>query len=117
MILATDNTDQKSENLETWKPRIMDKLKLFWLQALIVLTIIVGQALDRSIVANDLGVATSLAIMLVVLNILGRPSETIAEMRLKVFNSGSKIKVFLLTYLLPIYMTVMMASTALFSRL
>lgn len=95
----------------------MNTIKLYWVQIFLVLSLIIGQAIDRSLAANDLAVSISIVIMLAVLSFLGKPSETIVEMRQRVFSSGSKLKIFLLTYLLPLYLVLMLLLTVMFSKL
>ncbi len=95
----------------------MNKIKLYWVQAALVAVMIIGQAIDRSTAANDLSVTITLAIMLVVLSFLGKPSETITEMRQRIFSGDSKVKKFLLTWLLPIYVVLMLLFTVILSKL
>lgn len=94
----------------------MVRVKLYWVQVILILGLIIGQAFDRSLAANDLAVTATIAVTLVVLSYLGKPSETIAEMRHRVFSGNSKIKIFLLTYLLPLYLVLMLLLTVVFSK-
>lgn len=94
----------------------MNKIKLYWVQAALVLAMIIGQVIDRSVASKDLSVTLTLTIMLAVLSYLGKPSETVAEMREKILSGDSKVKKFLLTYLLPIYLVLLLLLSSVLPR-
>jgi len=57
---------------------------------------------------GDKGTAIASILMMLLLAIAGKPMDSVGEMRNKVFNSGSAVQKFILTYLLPIYIVLLL---------